>query len=39
MRAKLIGQLDIKSQQVYTGADIEIMRKAIEGKDQIKAVA
>tara|TARA_B110000881_G_scaffold65412_1_gene56631 strand:+ start:503 stop:682 length:180 start_codon:yes stop_codon:yes gene_type:complete len=39
MRAKLMGQLDIKSQQVYTGADIEIMRKAIEGKDQIKAVA
>ena len=39
MRAKLMGQVDIKTQQVYTGADIEIMRKAIEGTDEIKAVA
>ena len=34
-----MGQVDIKTQQVYTGADIEIMRKAIEGTDEIKAVA
>jgi len=39
MRPKLMGQVDIETQQVYTGADIEIMCKTIEGTDEIKAVA
>ena len=39
MRAKLMGQVDIKTQQIYTSSDIEILPKAIEGNDEINAVA
>ena len=39
MRANLMRQVDIKTQQIYTSSDIEIMRKAIEGNDEINAVA
>lgn len=39
MRAKLMGQVDIKSQQVYTRKDMDMLRNAIEGTDDIKAVA
>ena len=39
LRAKLMGQVDIKSQQVYTRKDMDMLRNAIEGTNEIKAVA
>jgi hypothetical protein len=39
MRPKLMSQVDIKNQQVYTRRDMEMLRNAIEGTDEIKAVA